>query len=119
MVWDSKTGLRISSPLDSVQYAGPLNSVCWHPQQHVIAVCCYGGDYPVLMYSADRDPTKSSSGAGMVEEIGEEADKEEVVRSAEEEAERAAAIAEKRRLNRERFAQLKKEAMARRGGGDE
>ncbi|GMH86730.1 hypothetical protein TL16_g10637 [Triparma laevis f. inornata] len=64
LVWDSKTGLRNSSSLDSVSFAQPINSVVWHPTQHCVAVCCYGGPFPVLMYSADRDPTKQMVAPG-------------------------------------------------------
>jgi len=116
MVWDSKSGLRISSELDSIQYAAPLNSVCWHPTQHVVAVSSYGGDFPVLMYSADRDPSR---GVELVEEGGEveggERGEGGEKRSEEEERERKELLEEKRRANRERYAELKAKAMQRRG----
>jgi hypothetical protein len=121
MVWDSKTGLRINSNLDSVSYAEPINNVMWHPTQHIVAVCSYGGPYPVLLYSADRDPTKQvaivsregeGGGEGAAGEGGGEGDKAD-------NEERRAVLEEKRKANRARYNELREKALARRRGGDE
>lgn len=131
LVWDSKTGLKVSSDLDSVKYAAPVNSVLWHPSQHVIAICAYGGTYPVLMYSADRDPKKSTvvkslatlEGGGAMADVdlagtldsttglglGSTTDGADPF----EDEQRKAALDEKRKANRARYLELKEKAMKR------
>lgn len=121
VVWDSKTGLKISSKLDTVSYSQPINSVVWHPTQHVVAVCSYGGTFPVLMYSADRDVKRAlmvgkEEREGENEEVGAgEAEGGREVDVVDEE-ERRAALEEKRKANRVRYAELKEKAMKRREG---
>jgi WD40 repeat protein len=119
VVWDAKTGLKISTKLDGVSYSQPINSVVWHPSQHVIAVCSYGGSSPVLMYSADRDPKKAlmmGKEEGEAEEGGEGTKEKEAEVVKVDEEERRAALEEKRKANRARYSELKERAMKRREG---
>jgi hypothetical protein len=90
--------------------------VCWHPTQHVIAVGCYGGEFPVLMYSADRDPSKAAATA-VVEEVGEVDNEKENAKSKEEGEKNRALLEEKRKANRERYLELKANALQRRTEG--
>ena len=105
MVWNSKTGLRLPNPLDGICYAKPINSITWHPKQHVVAFCAYGGPYPITLYSADRDPTKQQV-VVKDEELVEtkpndnvEVKEEKVLR---------------RKENRQRYKELKERALQRR-----
>ena len=124
-VWDSKTGYRIWSPVDSINYSSPLNSVCWHPTQHVIAVASYGGGYPVLLYSADHDPSKAAAQAGSAGAAPEEEGSAEPAAggalddetAAREALARREALEEKRARNREKYADLKDKALQRKMGG--
>ncbi|GMH84601.1 hypothetical protein TrST_g802 [Triparma strigata] len=120
LVWDSKTGLRTSSSLDSVSFAEPINSVVWHPTQHCVAVCCYGGPFPVLMYSADRDPSKQMAAPGQGLEVGDgeeggAGERDDVV----DDDQRRALLEEKRKANRARYQELRDKALKRRQGEDE
>lgn len=56
--WHAATGQRIRLPpvLDDLQFTEPLRDVTWNPVQHVIALTCFGGDHPVLIFAADRPP---------------------------------------------------------------
>jgi len=90
--------------LDGIHYAKPINTISWHPTQHIVAFCSYGGNYPVTLYSANRDPSKKqiSIVEEVVEELGEkekEADQEEKLL--------------RRKENRSRYKQLKERALQR------
>ncbi len=117
IVWDAKSGMRTSCDLDSVCYAEPVNTVAWHPTQHVVACSSYGGSYPVLLYSADRDPTKSaqqiSTGdVGVSVGEGNNDDGGEGMGA----SERKEILEEKRNANRQRYQELKEKALLRRSG---
>lgn len=107
MVWNSKTGMRVSSPLDGISYPKPINSITWHPKQHVVAFSCYGGPYPVTLYSADRDPSKQSAVIDASEVSVEEVMKKE------DDGDKEIKIL-RRKENRQRYRELKERALARR-----
>ena len=53
-VWDALSGIRVQAALNSLSYPQPLCDVAWHPSQHVLALTCFGGESPVLVYYAER-----------------------------------------------------------------
>jgi hypothetical protein len=103
--------MRIHSKLDQIHFREPLNQICWHPTQHVVALCSYGGAFPVALYAADRDPSlvyangENGDGISTANETDEDA-KERV------DAEKAA-LAGKREENQRRYIELKEKALER------
>jgi len=105
MCWNSKTGMRVSSSLDGISYSKPINSITWHPNQHVVAFCSYGGAFPVTLYSADRDPSKQQQ--KLVEQV------EDVVATREEDQAEKEEKVLRRKENRQRYKELKEKALQR------
>ena len=71
-VWEAFSNLRVAAALSIVSYPQPLCDVSWHPTQHVLALTCFGGESPTLIYYAERiggpvitsaDSTAASGGA--------------------------------------------------------
>ena len=53
-VWEAFSNLRVAAALSIVSYPQPLCDVSWHPTQHVLALTCFGGESPTLIYYAER-----------------------------------------------------------------
>merc|ERR1719231_2185941 len=53
-VWETSSNLRVAAALSIVSYPQPLCDVSWHPTQHVLALTCFGGESPTLIYYAER-----------------------------------------------------------------
>ena len=43
-----------SSACGSLGYGKTLCDVSWHPTEHLVAMCCFGGDYPILLFEAEH-----------------------------------------------------------------
>ena len=76
-VWETSSNLRVAAALSIVSYPQPLCDVSWHPTQHVLALTCFGGESPTLIYYAERigghvitsaDSTAASGGAARDED---------------------------------------------------
>jgi hypothetical protein len=49
-LWDSETGDDIVdevAPLSFCRYGSTLYDVGWHPAEHMMALCSFGGPYPL------------------------------------------------------------------------
>ncbi len=53
-VWDARSTAKHSDRLWSIKYGKPLLGVAWSPNEHLIALCAYGEDCPVLLYAAEH-----------------------------------------------------------------
>jgi jouberin len=54
-VWYTKSSATYKNPLSTHRYGGRMCGVAWHATQHVVALCSYDDNAPILLLEADRD----------------------------------------------------------------
>mmetsp|Transcript_14175 Transcript_14175/g.25165 ORF Transcript_14175/g.25165 Transcript_14175/m.25165 type:complete len:551 (+) Transcript_14175:3-1655(+) len=81
-VWHTKNAVPVANKQWKFGFPKPICSLSWHPNEHLVAFCCFNGNFPVLMYEALRDtrdveakPIKTSLDEDNVDEE-ENADKQ-------------------------------------------
>ena len=61
--WRAATGAPVrSSACGALGYGRTLCDVSWHPKEHLVAMCCFGGDYPILLFEAEHAHGTNSGG---------------------------------------------------------
>lgn len=51
--WNLNTGELMN--VLNVGYSSALFDISWHPSEHAVAFCSYGGDYPLLVYEFSKE----------------------------------------------------------------
>ena len=78
--WSTKSGTKKGEKLWAVQYNKPLLGVAWSQNEHLIALCAYGEDCPILFYAAehssslDNDTTNIPDGETVSESLRKDDD---------------------------------------------
>lgn len=55
--WDTVSASPVSFLDGKFGYSAPLCDLSFHPKQHLVALTCFGGDHPVLVYCTNRPDT--------------------------------------------------------------
>lgn len=55
--WDTVSASPVPFLDGKLGYSAPLCDLSFHPKQHIMALTCFGGDHPVLVYCTNRPDT--------------------------------------------------------------
>jgi WD40 repeat protein len=53
-LWNTKTGVKVKDTLWAIRYPNPLLGVDWSSNEHLVALCAFGEDCPILFYAAEH-----------------------------------------------------------------